>query len=45
MFEVKGSNDSLLPRICDVDAVGMGAQSREFLAPKRMTFWRRPSQS
>lgn len=29
MLEVKGSKHSLLPKICAVDAVGIGAVSRE----------------
>merc|ERR1711887_343919 len=33
MFDVKGSNDSLLPRIWAVDAVGIGASSSEFRHP------------
>jgi hypothetical protein len=37
MFEVNGSKDSLLPRICEVDAVGIGAIRSEFLAPETLT--------
>ena len=33
MLLVYGSIDSLLPRICAVDAVGMGASSRLFRSP------------
>jgi hypothetical protein len=33
MFDVYGSMHSLLPRICDVDAVGIGASSSELRAP------------
>jgi hypothetical protein len=33
MLDVYGSMDSLLPRICAVDAVGIGATSRELRTP------------
>merc|ERR1719174_1834367 len=33
MLDVKGSKDSLLPRIWAVEAVGMGARRREFRQP------------
>ena len=32
-LDVNGSNDSLLPKICAVDAVGIGATNNEFLTP------------
>jgi len=32
-FDVYGSKHSLLPRICAVDAVGIGATSNEFRTP------------
>ena len=32
-FEVYGSKDSLFPNICEVEAVGIGAISNEFLMP------------
>lgn len=36
-FEVYGSKLSLFPRIYEVEAVGIGATSNEFLAPCSMT--------
>ena len=45
MFEVYGSKHSLLPRICDVLAVGIGATSKEFLTPCFFTFFLNPDQS
>jgi len=38
MLDVKGSMDSLLPRICAVDAVGMGAMSSELRRPVAAIF-------
>jgi hypothetical protein len=45
MFDVKGSKLSLLPKIWEVLAVGMGATSKEFLAPCWITSYRNFSQS
>ena len=45
MFEVYGSKHSLLPRICDVDAVGMGATRSEFRTPLAAIFERTPRSS
>ena len=45
MLEVYGSKHSLLPRICEVDAVGMGATSSELRTPLAAIFSRRPVQS
>jgi hypothetical protein len=33
MLDVYGSKHSLLPKICDVEAVGMGATRRELRTP------------
>lgn len=33
IFEVYGSKHSLLPKICEVEAVGIGATNKEFLTP------------
>src|SRR4051812_1437484 len=33
MFEVNGSKHSLLPSICEVEAVGIGATSKELRTP------------
>jgi hypothetical protein len=33
MLEVYGSKHSLFPKICEVEAVGIGAIKSEFLAP------------
>ena len=44
-FDVHGSKLSLLPRIYDVEAVGIGARSKELRAPYFMTSLRSPSQS
>ena len=41
-FDVYGSKDSLLPRICAVDAVGMGASSSELRTPCSAISARRP---
>ena len=38
IFEVKGSIHSLFPKICDVDAVGMGATNNELRTPRIITF-------
>ena len=40
IFEVKGSVLSLLPIICAVDAVGIGAISSELRTPANMMNWR-----
>ena len=32
-FDVKGSKHSLFPKICEVEAVGIGATNKEFLIP------------
>jgi hypothetical protein len=45
MLVVYGSKLSLLPRIYEVEAVGIGAISSEFLAPNFFTFSLRASQS
>ena len=37
MFEVYGSKLSLFPKIYEVEAVGIGATSKEFLAPNSIT--------
>ena len=37
-FEVYGSKHSLLPKIWEVDAVGIGANNNEFLTPCFLTF-------
>ena len=44
-FEVYGSNDSLLPKIYEVDAVGMGESKSEFLTPCSITCFLKASQS
>ena len=44
-YLVKGSTLSLLPKICAVEAVGMGATRREFLRPCSAILAFRPSQS
>ena len=43
-FEVRGSNDSVLPMIWAVDAVGIGAVSNEFRAPYCTKSWRSEDQ-
>ncbi|MNL10697.1 hypothetical protein D3C87_1315040 [compost metagenome] len=45
MFEVYGSKHSLLPKICEVDAVGIGATNKELYTPSLTTFLRNASQS
>lgn len=40
-----GSNDSLFPSIWDVEAVGIGATNKEFLAPNYLTSYLKASQS
>src|SRR6187402_198682 len=45
MFEVYGSKHSLLPNICEVDAVGIGATNNEFLTPCSITSALNDSQS
>jgi len=42
---VKGSKLSLFPKTCEVEAVGIGARSNEFLAPNFMTSYLSFSQS
>ena len=44
-FAVGGSNDSVLPRICDVDAVGMRPMSSELRTPWRAMRSRSAAQS
>lgn len=44
MLEVYGSKHSLLPRICAVDAVGIGAHSSELRSPCRAMRLRSSSQ-
>lgn len=44
-FDVYGSKDSLLPKIYDVDAVGIGATNKEFLIPYYITSFLSESQS
>jgi hypothetical protein len=45
MFVLNGSKLSLLPNIYDVDAVGIGATNKEFLAPNSITSFLRDDQS
>jgi hypothetical protein len=45
MLEVYGSKHSLLPRIWEVEAVGMGATRRELRTPCAAMAARRPAQS
>jgi hypothetical protein len=45
MFDVYGSKHSLLPRICDVDAVGIGANKSELRTPWTAIFARSAAQS
>ena len=45
MFEVYGSNASLFPKICEVEAVGIGATNNEFLTPCFITSFLKPAQS
>lgn len=45
MFDVNGSNDSLLPRICEVEAVGIGETRSELRAPYYITSLLNLSQS
>src|SRR5574343_1407439 len=45
MLEVYGSKASLLPKICEVEAVGIGAINKEFLTPCCITSLRKLARS
>src|SRR5262245_52067547 len=45
MFEVYGSNASLFPKICEVEAVGIGAINNELRTPFSITSFLNDAQS
>ncbi|MNF98121.1 hypothetical protein D3C84_809720 [compost metagenome] len=45
MFDVYGSNASLFPRICEVEAVGIGATNNELRTPCSITSFLNEAQS